>query len=291
MSKQQSGLETLRATANKIALEVQASKQAAIEAAQLSPEAMEYMNRHAATGASDLNTGVSIPQLRIHSTGVSTKNQLPDGSDPDDGQIFYTGDQQAFDSVNVILLAIKKCRLEQQNDDGSTTMKANYLLAGLLDETLQPFIIYVKGMSYKKIWDLEDQLKPYVTKRAGGIPLSMVKVTVSSQKEVVEQGKYKGQKKNVFKFQLLMHESGQFPVLEGDGEKLAVLESSTQKAEDMLEQIISGKGMTEKEWNQQKNGDKVLEQTVAETIVDGDVQPTNDDFDVSDDSVADDIPF
>lgn len=267
MSTENKGLETLRATAAKLKSEVLASNQA-IQAAQLSSEAMEYLQRHSTTGAEDLNTGVTVPQLRIHSVGVSAKNQLTDGSDPTDGQIFYTGDQTAYDKVTVVLLSIKKCRLEQEDEKTHEKyMKANYLLAGVIDETLQPFVMYVKGMSYNKIWGLEDQLKPYVTKRAGGIPLSMVKIVISSEKEKVEQGDYKGQKKNVLKFELLMDHSGQYPVLEGSGEKLRVLESSMEKAELMLDQIISSKGMTEKEWNQSKKQSQQLTSNVEESVV------------------------
>lgn len=294
MPDENKGLETLRATAARIKSEVVASNQAAIVAAKLSDEAMEYLNRHSATGAEDLNTGVSVPQLRIHSVGISAKNELADGSEPKDGQIFYTGDQTAYDKVTVILLSIKKCRLEQEDEKtGEKYMKANYLLAGLIDETLQPFVMYVKGMSYNKIWLLEDQLKPYVTKRAGGIPLSMLKIVVSSEKEKVEQGDYKGQKKNVFKFELLMHESGEFPILEGDGEKLRMLDSSTEKAENMLDQIVASKGMTEKEWLQQKKDGQRMSQAVQTNVIDAEEAETPpDNFETTEaEDVADDIPF
>lgn len=265
----------------------------ALAAAGLSPEAMAYAEKHASTGVDDLNTGVSVPQLRIHSVGVSTKNVLADGSEPSDGQIYHTGLQEAWDEVDVILLSIKKCRLEQEDEQsGTTVMKAHYLLAGMTEETFEPFVIYVKGMSYSKIWELEDQLKPYVTKRPGGIPLSMLKIRISSEKQVVETGKYKGQKKNVFKFSLIMHPSGQFPVLEGRSEVLASFDSATEGAESMLEMIISGRGMSEKEWNQKKKEAQEVEETtsnVQNAVFDGEVTEVEEPVDTETDE--NDPPF
>ena len=296
MSGENAGTEAFQAMGNKLKQEVALAKvsssKSAILAANLSPKAMEYLSRHTTTGLNDINMGGGIPQLKIHSESNSTTNHLVDGTDPEDGQIFYTGSQEAFDTLTVILLSIKKCRLEQDNN-GKKYMKANYLLAGVIDKTLQPFMIYVSGMSYKKIWELQEQLKPWVTKREGGIPLSMVKVVLSSKKEKVEQGEFKGQKKNVWKFELLMADSG-FPVLEGDDTRLEKLESMTETAESMLDGIIEDKGVTEKEWNLQKKESETMKSNIKETVLEGEtVGSTQDDEWSSDEDLdkTDDVPF
>ncbi len=296
MTKDISGIEKAREVKNKLKNEIVVEKisalKKAIAVAQLSPEALAYMEKHNSTGVEDLNTGVSIPMLRVHTTNVSTKNVLANGRQPDNGQIFHTGLQMAWDSVPTIFLSIKKCRLHQidefgnmkrDEETGAPLLKAHYLVAGVLDETLAPFVIYVKGMSYNKIWDLEQQLSPYVTKRAGGIPLSMVKIMVGSDVDEVPKGKYKGQQKNVLKFDLLMHESGEFPVLEADPNKLKLLEKATLDAEAMLDHIIENKGITEKDYNSQKQESEELTSTVKSTIIDSDVE----DADIEND----DVPF
>lgn len=305
------GTQAFKAAGEKLKAAVAQDKalavsQQAIANAQLSEAAMAYLSKHAKTGADDLNTGVAVPQLRIHSVGASTKNQLVNGEDPTDGQLFHTGLQEAWNEVPVIILAIKKCRLEQRDDNGELVvdeqtgeaqLKATYLVAGLLDESLQPFVLYVKGLSYNKMWDLEDQLKPYVTKRAGGIPLSMVKIMVSSEKEVVEMGRYKGQKKNVLKFTLI--KAGEFPVLENDGERLEIIERGTQQAEEMLEDIVANKGISEKEWNVRKKESQEAAQ-MLNTVVNAGEEPVQeaevagppDDYDPSTaEDVSEDIPF
>lgn len=252
------GLEAFHAAGNKLKAEVKATSDMvnkAIVGAQLSPEALAFMNENVQVGAEELNTGVAVPQLRIHSVGVSTKNQLANGSEPADGDIFYTGTQEAFPVVRVVILSIRKCRLEQTSElTGEKSMKATYLVAGLIEQSGDLFVMYVKGMSYNKIWDLEEQLKPYVTKRAGGIPLLMLKIDVSSEKERVEQGKYKGQMKNVFHFELAKDPSGEFPVLESDVRRLQHFKEMIVRAEEMLDALIAQKGMTEKQYKSQNAG-------------------------------------
>lgn len=281
MSTQKTGLELAREKNEQIKASLaddkknQANAASLVAKANLSPELLEYMERkNSSTSYEDLNTGMAVPQLRIHSAGNSTKNQLEDGSDPKDGQIFYTGTKEAFDVATIIILAIKKCRLletdEKGNpkidDNGNEIYKANYLIAGVMDGSLDPYVAYIKGMSYNKIWPLEEQLKPYVTKRKGGIPLNMVKILASSEKERVGKGPYKGQAKNVWKFDLKLTPDG-YPVLEANLDYLNRLDQATESAEAMLEDIISRKGMTEKEWNARKNGSQELVEAAKDEFV------------------------
>lgn len=309
MSTQKTGLEIAREKASQLKASMAEDKVKAVNAssliaqADLSEEVMAYMAQNSAkTSYDDLNTGMSMPQLRIHSAGNSTKNQLEDGSDPVDGQIFHTGTKQAFNVATIIILAIKKCRLVETDqfgkpktdEAGNEIYKANYLLAGVLDGTLEPYVAYIKGMSYNKIWSLEEQLKPFVTKRKGGIPLNMVKILAASEKERVEKGPFKGQAKNVWKFVLKTNPQTGYPVLEVDFDYLKRLDQATESAELALEDIISRKGMTEKQWNLSKDGGEELVTAARETFVEeaevDDLPEPTENTTVAQD-VSDDIPF
>jgi len=310
MANEKTGLEIAREKNQQLKQSIAEDKAKAVNAssliaqANLSEEVMAYMLQNSVNNNyEDLNTGMSMPQLRIHSAGNSTKNQLEDGNDPKDGQIFYTGTKKAVDVATVIILAIKKCRLLETDEKGKAKVDENgnerysatYLVAGVMDGTFDPFLMYVKGMSYNKIWDLEEKLKPFVTKRKGGIPLNMVKILVSSEKERVQNGPYKGQAKNVFKFDLKMAANG-YPVLEVNFEYLKKLDQITESAELALEDTISRKGMTEKEWNLRgTDGGELLaaaHETFTEVQPEAETNPPEPtESDKTQDIDPDDIPF
>jgi len=280
------GQDKLRETALRLKNEVADEKRLALKksfaiSSEITPEMMEFINENLSVGIADLNLSQSLPMLRIH-TDNSSKNQLTDGSDPEIGQLYYTKNKEAYNEVIVSILTVKKARL--QNMEYLDKYDATYLVAGVIENTSDPFVMYVKGMSYNKIWELENKIKEYV--RPGGVPMFMLKIKISTEKEAVKDGKYKGQKKYVFKLDIL--ENSGLPALEIDMQRCRDLRKSIDGAEKTLNDIIARKGMTEEEYRQQK---KQLspEETVA-AITEGEpeaeVTPSTEGSDA-----ADDVPF
>lgn len=202
----------------------------------VSAEAMALFSQNANTGIEDIGMNVSMPVLRVHTAG-STKNITDNGDEPNIGEFFYTGTKQILKDPVVHILSIKKCLMPKKD---STELKSNYLVAGILDETNQPFVMYINGMSYNKVWAFSDMIKPFVKNKAAPIPMFALKVVLYSEKEQDQNKKYAPQP--VIKYKLLIDEETQFPLIETNVERITWLKEGADKANDAMDELIATYG-------------------------------------------------
>lgn len=196
----------------------------------VSPEVLAFMSANASRGIEDIPMFDSLPIMRVH-TSQSTTNSLSEGGQPEIGQLYHSGEHAAYDSVVVNLLCIKKCQMPEY---GGTELKAHYLVAGVINESSAPFVMYIKGMSYNKVWELQEQIKPLVKNKQQPIPLFALKINVYSEKEKPQDPKYAAQ--YVVKYAVTSE-------IETSIERLQWLKEGMEKAEMVLDEIIENRGV------------------------------------------------
>jgi hypothetical protein len=200
----------------------------------ITEDVLAYFQENAETGLEDIGLGGSLPILKVH-TSQSTGTELADGSTPELGELFYSGSKTAYKDLTVHILAIKKAMFpEYQNP---SMLKSNYLVAGLIADTNEPFVMYIKGMSFNKIWDLQDQIRPFVTNKKRPVPMFAMRFKLFTQLEEPQDKKFKAQ--YVVKYQLL--KSGEFPMIVGTIEQVKQLKEMAEKAKFLLGEIIRKK--------------------------------------------------
>lgn len=236
----------------------------------VSTDVLDFLSINANRGIEDIPMFDSLPIMRVH-TSQSTTNKLSDGGEPEVGQLYHSADQSAYDEVTVHLLCIKKCQMPEY---GGQQLKAHYLVAGMIDETQSPFVMYIKGMSYNKVWELQEQLKPFVKNKKQPIPMFALKIKLYTEKEKPQDPKYAAQ--FVVKYQVLF-ENG-IPLIETDLDRLQMLKDGVEKSEMVLDEIIESRGARYSDESQSIN---IPEPMAAST----------DDYEKAFESEGEDTPF
>ena len=204
------------------------------------PETIAWLMEQAEQENDDLDGGSSFPTLAVH-TAQSRNNVLSNGKEPEYGQLFYSGAQTAHTNPQVHLLSVKKCSLPDFADPSK--VKKHYLIAGVLAETLEPFVMYIKGMSYKYVWELSSLLAPFTKGKQIRVPKFALTVRLLTDKEK-PSGDFAPQ--YVVKYEVVKDENG-FPVMNLDRDHLKKMAELANRAEEMLESIIANKGIPETE--------------------------------------------
>ena len=294
------GQEALKETAAKLKAEVEAEKikeknskenaqselalvkekrEHALVEAGITDELMAFMQENAALGAEDLNDIATMPVLRPHTSNSTT--ELFDGSTPNIGQLYYSATRQAFDSAIVHVLAVKKAELEKYQKPGE--YQKNYLIAGVFAEGElkgEPFLLYAKGMSYKYVWEMQEQALPFTKRKDFKIPRFMMKYKLWSTD--LEKGDI-GAPQPVIKWQLLINEDLGIPELQTSTNFVVFLKNSVESAEYALDQMIKNKSNQSEQDITPENQERFNRVAQPETQDSEDYDPEED--------VADDVPF
>lgn len=244
------------------------------------PQEVQSLYSNTAGAGYDESESGSFPVLRQHKAG-SIKNERADGEEIKIGDFFHTGTKESYHDPVVTLLKIKKCRIPGYAEQGETpTLKSTYLVAGLLENN-QPFLLYVNGLSYNKMWPLQDELRQY--KRQ--FPLFAFKVKLVASKDRDLNQKYAPQP--VVTFEIVKDTKTKQPVIEGNPERVQALSELSDRAESMISdlvyQTLSTAGFLHEaqEWSISKESQP--QQLEAQAVVPSDPTEVVD--------VNDDIPF
>src|SRR5665213_779206 len=156
------GVEKAREAAEKIKAEVEEQKQQEaartagakneLVAMSQNSELAKMYTESAFVGS--LNIQGSLPQLKVHTVGKSTKNELSDGTEPGDGNFFYSPTKEEFDGLNVHILTVSKgFRAEGFNGKENVF---NQIVGGCIieaDGSFKPFIMYFTGLKLSYLWE------------------------------------------------------------------------------------------------------------------------------------------
>lgn len=203
-----------------------------------SEDVAEFFKSNAEVGTEDMNMQTGFPTLRAYGKN-STNSELLIGEELKIGDLYYTGTKRNYGpEVVVHILYIKQCKLPDFTNP--EVMKANYVLGGVIDETNEPFILYAKGMSYNKVWDLQEQIAPYV-KRATPVPMFAMKIKIFTKLETSEGDGAKFGAQPVIYYKLQMHDSGEFPDIDPDMRRLASLRKMVDEFKDRITGLVNSK--------------------------------------------------
>ncbi len=236
------GLEKMRDTVSKIKSSADVQSKLPSLDTVVNQDTLALLQSFSEKGIQDMGMNQGMPVLRVHSAS-STKNTLANGSQPKIGSFFYTATKEELVNPVVRLLAVKKCMLPKmkEREYDPEELKANYVIAGVIIDTNAPFVMYINGLSYNKVWALMDQLKPWV--KGMKIPMFSLHIRLSTQMEQ-DQGK-KYAPKPVTTYGLVMGKND-FPVVETNRDTIMELakqtDQATQAINDMTAQMLEKHG-------------------------------------------------
>ncbi len=213
-----------------------------IKEAQLnvSPELAQLYTENAEVGAANL--GGELPQLKIHSVGKSSTNELAEGGEPKDGWFFYSATAEQFEKPVCHILNISR----GYRADGLEGKKDVFhqLVGGVIvdGKTFKPFIFYFTGTKLNKLWDFGTEAGKY--KRLKPVPIPMFALFVELGTEKYETTKFG--KVWVPTFKILKTESG-FPLIVTDAGEFNFLKDSALSIEDTMNSIIKNTETTSTE--------------------------------------------
>lgn len=259
-----------------------------------SAEMLEYFKQNADMGADDINDGTKMPFLSI--IQGNTKIRKPDGSRYNDGLLYHTVLEQAYESLDIhILRATNGFYSEKLNrkPDSKPTDYHHFIGAVIAFEYV-PLVIDVKSTNVSDWWEFRDAvLRPIVkpTKKEiedGVIPIPRPALTVrvTSKKETDKDNEWYN-----FKFELIRHEEDNSLAIV-DLETLKKLEAMIPTFQDMFDSWLA-----RKETDKQGNPINSSQYEEAE-IIEGSEEPphpaepqTDSDDVVGQQVNVDDIPF
>lgn len=147
-----------------------------LEVVKSDPELYKAYKENADLGADNL--GGTIPQLKVHVAGKSSKNELLNGKQPEDGNFFYTPTQTEYKDVLVHILAISGgYRSEFQGKSVYTQLLSGIILS---DAEYKPFITFLTGKKLSPMWEFAKELKKWTQK---GIPMFALTVRLNTHSE------------------------------------------------------------------------------------------------------------
>ena len=246
-----SGLDEARATAEKLRTDVEKKAEnenvamqeakAALDVVRSNPALSKMYNDNAKVGAENL--GASLPMLKVHATGKSSTNELPNGQEPEDGYFFYVPKQVQFKDVDCHILTISRgYRAEGVEVDKSTGKKKivfNQLIGGVIrnDDLMYPFIMYMSGTTLQRMWDFGKAAGKFTRAKPVSIPLFAMHVRMTTEKIVTSFGK-----NWVINFEILKDDTGALKLVTDEGE-FEFLRNTVDVVNDMIEQIIEAKAV------------------------------------------------
>jgi len=203
-----------------------------LEQIQETPGLADMYNQSAKLGSENL--GGNSPQLKVHKQGKSTSNELPDGTEPEDGYFFYTPTQEQFETIDVHILTISRGYRAKSLEAGKEP-KFNQIIGGIDAECQRPFILYMSGKRLSPMWEFGKIAQKYTRAKPFAIPMFALTIRLSTHEEKATDPKFG--KSWVIDFEILKNPDGT-PKLVMDEGKFAFLRDNVETTEDMMASII-----------------------------------------------------
>lgn len=231
------GKETKEAKEKKMA-----EAKSALVAMQNNPELAKMYKDNADVGAKNLMG--ELPLLKIHSVGKSRKNELADGTEPNDGYFFYKPTREQFEEIECHVLTISKgFRAEGMEDaKGEKRIIFNQILAGAIvdGKSIKPFIVYLTGMKLANMWEFGKEASKYTKAKPVPIPMFALKVKLTTEKSA----EHKWGRSWIIKFEIIRDEKGN-PIVVTDPGRFQFLRDQVEAIEDTIAKLIEAKSTEE----------------------------------------------
>lgn len=243
------GLEAARAKADELRAETQAEEEAKektkeivinqLAAIRENPELAQMYADNAQVGASNLSG--SLPLLKVHATGRSTKNTLADGSEPKDGAFFYKPTGEEFESIDVHILTISRGFRAKGMEGSGKDEVFNQIVGGVIVDgaDYKPFIMYFTGLKLSYLWEFGKEASQYTHSKPIPIPMFALTVRLTTSKVDNSYGK-----SWIVKFEIVKNED-KMPKLIVDPGEFQFLKDSVETVESTIEGIVSRKAGAE----------------------------------------------
>ena len=178
------------------------------------------------------NLAASLPLLKVHATGKSMKNQLIDGTEPQDGYFFYMPTKEQYKTIECHVLSVSRGYKAKGMEEGKDTY--NQIMSGIIinDGTFKPFIMYFTGIKLRKLWDFGKEASLYTKNPNFTIPLFALQVRLTTEKVKTNFGM-----SWVINFEIMKNEENE-PLLVTDERQFNILRQSVIKVEDMVSSLI-----------------------------------------------------
>jgi hypothetical protein len=231
------------------------------QAIAMTNEMAQMYAESAKVGASNLSG--EMPLLKVHAAGKS-KNELADGTKPNDGWFFYKPTQEQFETIDCHILTISRgFRAPDMNGQPAF----NQIIAGIIIDGMKPFIMYVNRKKLKQMWDFGKAAARYT--RAKPVPIPMFALTVRLKTHSVPNDFGDSW---LIDFEILKNPDTK-PVLVMDPGEFQFLKDSVEDFEDTIESLISTKTKEEVvEGNPQPLEATDVEPTVDTATADGSIE-------------------
>lgn len=241
------GYQTAKAQANalkgeqaeKEEKEIQTKQEVKNQLAELSQdkELAEMYGSSAHIGANNL--GGELPLLKIHSTGRSTKNELPSGEEPNNGNFYYKPSQRQFKEIEAHIFTISEGFRAEGLEDGKGEKREiyNQLLGGVIivEGDYLPFVMYFTGSKLRNLWEFRKEVSKYPKKKPFGIPLFALRVKMTTSQVETKFGKAW-----VVDFNLMKTETGD-PILVMDKGEFQFLKDSAELLNESITNLVASK--------------------------------------------------
>lgn len=186
------------------------------------------------------NIAGELPLLKVHSVGRSTKNELSNGQEPNDGYFFYKPTGEQFESIECHILTISK-GFRAEGMEGKEIF--NQIMGGAIIEgdDYKPFIMYFTGLKLSYLWEFGKQVSKYTKAKPVPIPMFALKVRLTTKKVANNYGK-----SWVVNFEIVKTEDGA-PELVLDPGRFQFLKDSVETVEDTIASLIATKTAKEED--------------------------------------------
>lgn len=239
-----SGYEKAKETADKLKEEKAETEEMALEtkkqavneldAIKANSELSKMYQESATVGASNLSG--ETPLLKVHAVGRS-KNELADGSEPNDGFFFYKPTGEQFEYVEAHILTISKGYKAPGMAQGSEEAKEgfNQLLGGIIvhEGEYKPFVMYFTGLKLSHLWEFGKQASKYTKAKPFSIPMFALTVKLTTEKIKNTYGT-----SWVVTFEIVKNEEGD-PKLVTDQGEFQFLKDSVSISEEIIASVIA----------------------------------------------------
>lgn len=186
------------------------------------------------------NLSGELPLLKVHAVGKSTKNELSNGEEPNDGYFFYKPTGEQFKEIRCHILTISKgFRAEGMEKK----MIFNQVIGGVIldGSEMKPFIMYMTGLKLQPMWDFGKQASKYTKMKPVSIPMFALTVKLTTEKVANNYGK-----SWIVNFEIEKTEDGS-PVLVMDPGEFQYLKDNAELVEDTIASLIDAKAVKEDE--------------------------------------------
>lgn len=207
-----------------------------IDAVKANAKLADMYRKNASIGSENL--GSSLPMIKIHSTGRSTKNFLVNGQEPNDGWFFYQPTQEQFETLECHILTISR---GYRALDMNGVPKFNQIMGGVFkhDGKMIPFIMYLTGIKLKAMWEFGKEAGQYTRSKSMPIPMFAMTVKLTTEKIKTEFAP-----SWIVKFEIKRDEDMN-PILVTDPILFTQLRDAVEKVEDKIAPIIESKSVAD----------------------------------------------